>query len=397
MQINPYLISLQIAIASIVAPASVIASDGQLEINQACAINAGCFTGDSPGFPVTITLPGSYRLTGNLDLSTEGANVSGITISAPAVSIDLGGFHIIGPTICTGSGSGISCTPSSTGVGSAGVQFTSSAIAGVVKNGIVRNMTNFGILSQATGLRVQDTTVLHNGRDGISSGLGSLLIHSVAIENAQDGIEINTGSVINGVSSIGNGYNGINGRGTGSVVSQSSVRNNGMHGFNLGLTYSFAMNNASGNNVLGNLCGGGICTARTRIYMTKTKHQGDSVLTACTSGFHVASHTELQGLASYAYDYVLGSTNDESGSGAPVEVLAWIRNGGKVPSNGTLSFVNCLGWTSSNSSSGTSTRILSMINSTTGTIPNPSHLYSASFGACGNNIPVWCIEGKGPD
>jgi hypothetical protein len=47
----------------------IFASDGQLEINQACAVNTGCFPGDDPGFPVTITQPGSYRLTGNLDLS----------------------------------------------------------------------------------------------------------------------------------------------------------------------------------------------------------------------------------------------------------------------------------------------------------------------------------------
>ena len=31
------------------------AVDGVLEINQACAANTGCFTGDSAGFPVTIT------------------------------------------------------------------------------------------------------------------------------------------------------------------------------------------------------------------------------------------------------------------------------------------------------------------------------------------------------
>ena len=183
MLTNFYVVILLTSMVGIIAAVPVFASDGQLEINQACAVNTGCFAGDASGFPVTIIQPGSYRLTGSLDLSAEDVNVSGISVSAPAVTIDLGGFHITGPTSCSGSGTIISCNPSSTGVGSAGVQFTISATAGVVQNGIVRNITNFGILSQATGLRVQDITAVHNGRDGIAGRERSLVAHSVAIEN----------------------------------------------------------------------------------------------------------------------------------------------------------------------------------------------------------------------
>ena len=43
-----------------------LASDGVLEINQTCAVQTGCFPGDTAGFPVKITASGSYRLTGNL-------------------------------------------------------------------------------------------------------------------------------------------------------------------------------------------------------------------------------------------------------------------------------------------------------------------------------------------
>ena len=43
-----------------------LAVDGVVEINQTCAVNTGCFAGDTPGFPVTITVAGSYRLTSNL-------------------------------------------------------------------------------------------------------------------------------------------------------------------------------------------------------------------------------------------------------------------------------------------------------------------------------------------
>jgi len=40
-----------------------LASGGVLEINQSCAVNTGCFTGDSAGFPVEIKNP---EVRGNL-------------------------------------------------------------------------------------------------------------------------------------------------------------------------------------------------------------------------------------------------------------------------------------------------------------------------------------------
>jgi len=383
MRVNLHVIGLLIAIATIISTAPIFASDGQLEINQACAVNTGCFTGDDPGFPVTITTPGSYRLTGSLDLSAEGVNVSGIAVSAPAVTIDLSGFHIAGPTSCSGSGASISCSPSSTGVGSAGVQFTIDATAGVVENGIVRNMTNFGIFSQATGLRVQDITALHNGRDGVSGSLGSLVVNSVAIENGQDGIEVNTGSVVDGVTAIGNGSNGINGRGTGSVVTRTSVRNNGMRGFSLGLFYKFGKNNASDANGQTNVCGGGICTERRRIYLTKESHQGDTVLTACTLGFHMASFTEILDIGRYDYDYILGRTNSDSGNGAPTINRGWARSGW------TSGNENCNGWTTNSATANGPTVLFGV------PLPDPEPIRDRHVLwplSCGQTTGVWCVE-----
>ena len=46
----------------------VLAVDGVLEINHTCAVQTGCFSGDTAGYPVTIdgTAGRSYRLTGDL-------------------------------------------------------------------------------------------------------------------------------------------------------------------------------------------------------------------------------------------------------------------------------------------------------------------------------------------
>lgn len=68
------------------------AVDGVLEINQVCAVNSGCFPGDMPAFPVQITQPGSYRLTGNLITDLGLVNV--IDINTDDVTLDLGGFLI---------------------------------------------------------------------------------------------------------------------------------------------------------------------------------------------------------------------------------------------------------------------------------------------------------------
>lgn len=67
-----------------------LAVDGVLEINQACAVQTGCFAGDTAGFPVTITASGSYRLTGNLAAGGQ----LGIGITAGDVTLDLNGFVV---------------------------------------------------------------------------------------------------------------------------------------------------------------------------------------------------------------------------------------------------------------------------------------------------------------
>ncbi len=73
-------------------PAVATADEGRREINQACAA-LGCFPGDPAGFPVVITTPGSYVLTGNLGV--QNLDSQGISIQIDGVLIiDLNGFEI---------------------------------------------------------------------------------------------------------------------------------------------------------------------------------------------------------------------------------------------------------------------------------------------------------------
>ena len=81
----------------------------QVIINQGKALMGNVTPGDAAGFPVTLSQPGSYVLTSNLTVSN--ANTHAIDITVDDVTVDLNGFVIQGPTVCTGGGSSLSCSP----------------------------------------------------------------------------------------------------------------------------------------------------------------------------------------------------------------------------------------------------------------------------------------------
>lgn len=83
-------------------PLGAAAGDGVIEINQTCAVQTGCFAGDTVGFPVTIDQPGSYRLSSDL-IAGAAAVVGVIDIQSDFVTLDLGGFQVVGDNLCLGN------------------------------------------------------------------------------------------------------------------------------------------------------------------------------------------------------------------------------------------------------------------------------------------------------
>jgi hypothetical protein len=175
-----------------------LATDGVLEINQTCAVQTGCFTGDSAGFPVTIGLSAgrSFRLTS--DLTVDDENTDGITVSGWSVSIDLNGFEIAGPVTCSGGPppSPVTCTPAS-GTGS-GVEVFFPSNSGIsVRNGSITGMGRrgvfLGVQAEVTNLRVR-----WNGEAGILVGSGSTVSGNTAYQNGSGGIIAFQGSTVSG-------------------------------------------------------------------------------------------------------------------------------------------------------------------------------------------------------
>ena len=206
-------------------PTMSLAGDGVLEINQTCAVQTGCFAGDSASFPVEITAPGSYILTSNLIVRDE--NTSGILVSSSDVGIDLNNFAII-RSGCEGTSS---CSPAP-GTGS-GVERVSTENRGTsVKNGSITGMGNHGVFlgaqAEVTNLRARS-----NQGDGINAGSGSTVSGNTALLNGNDGINVGTGSTVSGNTAFNSGNRGIFAN-SGSTVSGNTAYQNRSDGIDGG-------------------------------------------------------------------------------------------------------------------------------------------------------------------
>jgi hypothetical protein len=220
--------------AAAVSTAPVAASDGVLEIHQAC-VATGCFPGDTPGFPVEIKATGSYRLTSDLRLPDE--NATGIDILADGASIDLGGFGIFGVTDCGTSGP---CSPVGTGLGIRGFSEGNR-----VTNGRVKGAGDTGITLGVAGV-VEDVNLSHNGLDGIRLVDGGTVSRCISRRNGRHGLLVNgTCRLIGNLTEL-NEDDGIFVSGQCSVESNSSHSNRG-YGLRLGES-SVAIGNSLAHN-----------------------------------------------------------------------------------------------------------------------------------------------------
>ncbi len=251
----------------VLAATSAYAVDGVMEINQTCATQLGCFSGDAVSYPITIdgTAGRSYRLTSDLIVPDE--NTDGIDISSPSISIDLNGFEIV-RSGCEGATT--DCTPDS-GTGS-GVRVPNSSYFGVsIRNGSVVGMGEYGVYlqssqSEAVGLRVRwsryhgivagnastmrDNIAYGNGWDGISVGTGCTVSGNTAYDNGTDGIDAGAGSTASGNTAYGNDDNGIE-AGSGSTVSGNTAYDNGGDGIDAGAGSTVQRNAVRGNTGFG--------------------------------------------------------------------------------------------------------------------------------------------------
>ena len=208
------------------------APDGAILITQD-AVFGSALPGDAPGFPITISQPGSYRLASNIVVPN--ANTTAIEITASHVSLDLNGFAILGPTVCSGTPV-TGCSPTGQGVGIlANLGGTSNV---TVRNGTVSGMGNTGVLVVVGGL-VERIHASHNGTDGVVLQDGALALNNTATRNGRFGLSTNFGSSalgniarfnrtrgISADSSTGTAHNVVTGNGANDVGNSTQMDGN---------------------------------------------------------------------------------------------------------------------------------------------------------------------------
>jgi len=230
------------ALLLVAIPEFTVAADGVAEINQACAVETGCFFGDSPAFPVTIITPGSYRPTSNLTVA--GVTEAGIEVRTSEVTLDLRGFAMKCATVCSSS------TPCSSAGFNRGIDATQVATRSVtVRDGSIGDFGGSGIHLGDESV-VRHVRLTRNGGAGISGGINLTIEGNVAGNNFGGGILVGNGARIRRNISADNGANGISaGResrvleniargsegvgivvGPGSLVTSNSASRNGSEG-----------------------------------------------------------------------------------------------------------------------------------------------------------------------
>ncbi|WP_147375952.1 right-handed parallel beta-helix repeat-containing protein [Noviherbaspirillum cavernae] len=130
-------------------------------------------------FMVTITEPGTYRLSGNLIVPD--ADTTAIEINADNVIIDLGGYAIAGPVSC--SPPPVSCSATGTGNGVHAVSRDNI----VVRNGTISGMGNVGIYLETNTGRIENVTLANNAGGGTAL-FGGVIVGSAVQSNGGDGI-----------------------------------------------------------------------------------------------------------------------------------------------------------------------------------------------------------------
>jgi hypothetical protein len=212
---------------ALASAAPAIAVDGPIVITQTKA-NAGNVTpGDAPGFPVTLSLAGSYVLASNLQ---PPAGKSGINIASDDVTIDLSGFRL---RAAAGAATGIY-----------GAAFERVRI----RNGTIIGFNAHGIHATGDNWIVEDMLVVENGEYGIYvGGLSSSVRHSTAAKNGNTGIYCGSRCLVENNDSSGNGAAGIAVSGSGAVLGNVIIGNAG-YGITGGLGTGYAHNVLTDNN-----------------------------------------------------------------------------------------------------------------------------------------------------
>ena len=198
------------AVILLASATAAIAVDGVIEINQSSALAGGVSSGDQQGFPVTLSDPGSYRLTSGL---TATAGFGGIVVTADNVTLDLNGFSVISP----GGGN------FSDGISLGSRQNVE------IRNGTIRGFARAGIFTNNSThyIRVIGVHAIGNAINAIDLQGNGNFVDGCIVGNSNNGIRVFDGSLVINSVARGIAFRGLNVGDTSGYRSNVLTGNNG--------------------------------------------------------------------------------------------------------------------------------------------------------------------------
>lgn len=196
------------------------ASDGQILITQEKALAGAVTPGDGPGFPITITAPGSYKLASDL---APPPDISGIIVTSEDVTIDFDGFTLNGSFVQSGTVS-IGILGQKRGL--------------TVRNGGVRGFLRVGIYIGGDMAIIENMRLLdnHTGVYAEPAASQALRVTNSVLSNGYRGVECGWACHVDGSTFFDHGNAAVFVRGAGLALGNTIVHNRGwaIYGANWG-------------------------------------------------------------------------------------------------------------------------------------------------------------------
>lgn len=190
--------------AALLATAGGAFAQATIDHNKALAGNVT--PGDAPGYPVTISRPGHYKLMGNL---TVPAATMAIHITAANVTLDLNGFTVAGQGTCSRNADTRTVTCWGVNAQLHGIKVGGGD--GATPNAVIRNGRvmgfGFGVVLDDYAT-VHDMTFMHNVISGLSAASRVSVARVHASLNGTNGMTVMSGSISDSVAAD-NGMYGI--------------------------------------------------------------------------------------------------------------------------------------------------------------------------------------------
>lgn len=243
-------------LVAVLVPCAAYAGSGAFEINQDC-VAVGCFPGDAPGYPVTISQPGTYVLTSDIaPPGNEFTDAIEIPTATP-VDVDLRGHTIDGGSTCAGTPV-VDCTALK---GRSGFSIGGNGIAVTVHihDGRIRGFTEaFHALDLDIGSKFDGLTVTDSQAglkvQAVTPDYDIRISNSMFARNKLVGIGRYTGDTrvhVENCTVAGNGANGIE-AGSESTFVNNRIDRNGGFGIACNFTGSSGVCAVGGNTFSGN-------------------------------------------------------------------------------------------------------------------------------------------------